>query len=251
MTFHLNLSVKHFSDCTSSWLQLDTEQLTRLAISLQPTSPLMREHKSELRIELADARSESGLIVLINAPPHSASRESMTAALSTILSAPVFSHVLALWAVRHLTPIVLAPSILQMLPALTTLGMIFDERAHVTDLRGVLAVAQQGSRYPTACPRLETLCLRNYRGTEQNAEIIRDIVESRAWDGLRVRRLAIESPEPHHAWKPAALRTFVDELVIRARFEDEGREAQLPREWREDPQCADNGVWPDWVVYDV
>lgn len=225
--------------------QLNAEQLTRVSISAKSRSPLTRGYNTEFSVDLADERSESGLFLVVIAPS-SVSREYMTLALSNMLRAPIFSHVLILWAVRHPTSFVLTPAILHALPTLTTLGVVFDDRVHITDFKDLLVVAQpEGkSKYPTACPSLGTLCLRNYRGTDANVETIREIVESRAWEGLRVRRLAIESPEPSHAWKPTALRTFVDELVIRARLDGE---AQLPKEWRDEAGSVDNGLWPDWT----
>ena len=223
--------------------QLDSSRLTRLAIYSKSSSSLMQSWMNEFCVELADATCTSGLFLSINAPSSTA-REHISAALASAFGAnPLFAHVSVLWAVRQQTSFVLTTSVLRALPALTTLGIVFDDRVRVPDLAGVLAAPDDPSLL--VCPDLATLCVQNCKTVEGGLESVQRIVETRAQRGSRVRRLAIECPNTLRS-RALVLRDCVDDMVVHARFDGEAR---LPARWREEAESVDSGVWPDWAYF--
>ncbi|KAI0754570.1 hypothetical protein C8Q80DRAFT_1266173 [Daedaleopsis nitida] len=235
--------------------QLQSAQLTRLRVYAKSTSPLIQGWTNEFCIELAGPTSESGLFLSISAPS-ATSRERLAAALSNALLAnPLFAHVSVLWAIRQPTSFVLTPAVLRALPALTMLGVVFDDRLRIADLGDVLS-AKDGAADATLCPALAALCVQNCKAGEGGMDHVRHIVESRARAGgrRRIRYLAVECHESLHSQALAlhaqalSLRSSVDDLLVRSR-QPADAEAKPPREWGSYLDCADNGVWPDWTYF--
>ncbi|KAI0718187.1 hypothetical protein C8T65DRAFT_639298 [Cerioporus squamosus] len=221
--------------------QLAADKLTRLGVFSRSASPIIQGWTTEFNVELSDPDSKCGLFLSI-AAPHATSRSALGAAVrDAFVENPLFSNVVALWAVRQPTSFVLSPPVLQTLPSLTMLGIFFHDRTRIPDLGDVLAAKEDD---PVVCPRLSSLCVQNCRETEE-LESIRQIVESRSKLGakLRLRRFAIGCAEPLHA-HALALQEHVEGLIVRARLE-----VLPPQEWREDPDCPDKGIWPDWDYF--
>ncbi|RPD56112.1 hypothetical protein L226DRAFT_92901 [Lentinus tigrinus ALCF2SS1-7] len=221
--------------------RLAADRLTRLGVFSRSASPIIQGWTTEFNVELSNPESNSGLFLNI-AAPHSTSRAELSEALTAAFTGnPLFSNVAVLWAVRQPTSFVLVPSVLRALPAVTMLGMFFHDRTRIADLGAVLA-AKAGD--PIMCPRLSALCVQNC-AAKDDFESVRRIVESRAQaqSGLRLRRLAIGCADSLHA-RALDLQEHVDDLIVRPRLD-----MLPPKEWRDDPEIPDKGIWPDWDYF--